>query len=48
MRHPFRRVRNTITYLSVALIGTDTERADYRRQVNRAHALVRSTASPCR
>jgi uncharacterized protein (DUF2236 family) len=49
MRHPFRRVRNTITYLSVALMGTDTERAYYRRQVNRAHALVRSTAgSPVR
>ena len=49
MRHPFRRVRNTITYLSVALLGTDTERAYYRRQVNRAHALVRSGAdSPVR
>jgi uncharacterized protein (DUF2236 family) len=49
MRHPFRRVRHTITYLSVALMGTDTERAYYRRQVNRAHALVRSTAgSPVR
>src|ERR1700734_2729420 len=49
MRHPFRRVRNTITYLSVALMGTDTERAYYRRQVNRAHALVRSTGdSPVR
>jgi uncharacterized protein (DUF2236 family) len=49
MRHPFRRVRNTITYLSVALLGTDTERAYYRRQVNRAHAQVRSTAaSPVR
>src|ERR1700733_5486616 len=49
MRHPFRRVRNTITYLSVALLGTDTERAYYRRQVKRAHALVRSGAdSPVR
>jgi uncharacterized protein (DUF2236 family) len=49
MRHPFRRVRNTITYLSVALMGTDTERVYYRRQVNRAHAQVRSTAgSPVR
>ncbi len=49
MRHPFRRVRNTITYLSVALMGTDGERAYLRRQVNRAHAQVRSGAdSPVR
>jgi uncharacterized protein (DUF2236 family) len=44
MRHPFRRVRSTVTYISVALMGTDAERAYYRRQVNRAHALVRSAA----
>jgi ER-bound oxygenase mpaB/B'/Rubber oxygenase, catalytic domain len=42
MRCPFRRIRTTITYMSVALMGSDTERAYYRRQVNRAHALVRS------
>ena len=49
MRHPFRRIRNTITYMSVALMGTDEERAYYRRQVNRSHALVRSAAdSPVR
>ncbi len=44
MRHPFRRIRSTITYMSVVLMGTDEERAYYRRQVNRAHALVRSAA----
>ncbi len=44
MRHPFRRLRNTITYMSVAVMGTDEERAYYRRQVNRAHAMVRSTS----
>ncbi len=44
MRHPFRRLRHTITYLSVALMGTDAERAYYRRQVNRSHAQVRSAA----
>jgi uncharacterized protein (DUF2236 family) len=43
-RHPLRRIRATITYLSVALMGTDEERAYYRRQVNRAHAQVRSAA----
>jgi uncharacterized protein (DUF2236 family) len=44
MRHPVRRIRNTVTYLSVALLGTPEERAIYRRTVNRAHARVRSTA----
>jgi len=49
MRHPLRRVRNTVSYLSVALMGTDAERAYYRRQVNRTHAQVRSAAdSPVR
>ncbi len=50
MRHPFGRVRNTITYLSVALLGIRHRAAAYyRRQVNRAHALVRSGAdSPVR
>jgi uncharacterized protein (DUF2236 family) len=42
MRCPFRRIRNTVTYMSVALMGTEAERAYFRRQVNRAHALVRS------
>lgn len=45
MRHPLRRLRTTITYLSVAFLGTADERAYYRRQVNRSHARVRSTAS---
>ena len=27
MRHPVRRIRNTVTYLSVALLGTQEERA---------------------
>jgi uncharacterized protein (DUF2236 family) len=44
-RHPFRRIRNTITYVPVALTGTtEEERAYYRRRVNRSHALVRSAA----
>ena len=48
-RHPLRRLRTTLTYLSVAFLGTDEMRAAYRRQVNRAHASVRSTArSPVR
>jgi uncharacterized protein (DUF2236 family) len=49
MRHPLRRIRGTITYLSVAFLGTAEERAFYRRQVNRSHAHVRSAAdSPVR
>ncbi len=42
MRHPLRRARTTVTYLSVALLGTAEERRYYRREVNRSHALVRS------
>ncbi len=48
-RHPVRRIRNTITYLSVALMGTAEERSILRREVNRSHAMVRSSAdSPVR
>lgn len=49
MRHPLRRLRGTLTYLSVAFLGTAEERAFCRRQVNRSHAQVRSAAgSPVR
>jgi uncharacterized protein (DUF2236 family) len=44
MRHPVRRIKTTVTYLSVAFLGTAEERGYCRGQVNRAHALVRSTA----
>lgn len=48
-KHPFKRARTTFTYLAVALMGTDEERATYRRAVNRSHAQVRSTGeSPVR
>ncbi len=43
MRHTVRRWRTTVTYLSVALMGTQGERDAYRRMVNRSHAQVRST-----
>lgn len=47
MRHPVRRWRSTVTYLSVALLGTPAERRYYRRLVGRSHAQVRSApASP--
>lgn len=43
MRHPVRRWRTTLTYLSVALLGTPREREVYRRVVDRSYAQVRST-----
>lgn len=47
MRHPRKRLRTTVTYLAVALLGTDAERAAYRTAVNGQHRQVRSTgASP--
>jgi uncharacterized protein (DUF2236 family) len=44
-RHPLKRLRTTLTYISVALLGTDDERARYREAVNAAHRLVRSDAT---
>src|SRR5271168_4378788 len=41
--HPIKRTRTTITYLAVAMAGTDTQKAAFRRAVNRAHAQVYST-----
>jgi uncharacterized protein (DUF2236 family) len=45
MRHPLRRWVTTVTYLSVALMGTPQERKDYRQVVNRSHAQVESAAN---
>jgi uncharacterized protein (DUF2236 family) len=44
-RHPIKRTRTTLTYLAVATLGTDEEKREYRRNVNRSHAQVRSTES---
>lgn len=41
--HPIKRARTTLTYLAVAISGTDAQKAAYRRAVNRAHAQVYST-----
>ncbi|MFR9751035.1 oxygenase MpaB family protein [Nocardia sp. 004] len=43
--HPAKRMRTTLTYIAVALLGTDAERAAYRAAVNTSHRPVRSTAS---
>jgi uncharacterized protein (DUF2236 family) len=41
-RHPLKRFRTTFSYISVAMLGTDDERARYREAVNGQHRLVRS------
>lgn len=42
MKMPRKRLRTTVTYLSVALMGTDAERAAYRVAVNDQHRQVQS------
>jgi uncharacterized protein (DUF2236 family) len=42
--HPIKRARTTFTYLAVAMAGSETQKAAFRRAVNRAHAQVYSTA----
>lgn len=43
LKHPIKRSRTTFTYLAVALLGNDRDRAAYRQAVNRQHAQVVST-----
>jgi len=40
MKHPIKRSRTTFTYIAVAMLGTDEERAAYRKAVNVQHAQV--------
>ncbi|MGW4365590.1 oxygenase MpaB family protein [Nocardia takedensis] len=42
MRRPMKRARTTTQYLAVAVLGTDEQRAAYRRAVNSVHRRVRS------
>lgn len=42
MRHPVKRGRTTLTYLAVAMLGTEDERALYRESVNLSHRPVHS------
>src|ERR1700751_838855 len=44
-KHPFRRARTTGTYLAVATIGTESDRALIRAAVDVAHRQVLSTSS---
>ncbi len=41
-QHPIKRMRTTVSYLAVALLGTDDERDAFRREVNRSHRPVHS------
>jgi uncharacterized protein (DUF2236 family) len=43
-KHPFKRARTTGTYLAVATIGTESDRALIRGAVDVAHRQVRSTS----
>lgn len=44
-KHPWKRARTTFTYLAVATMGTEQDKREYRKAVNRAHRLVRSDES---
>jgi len=41
-KRPLKRLRTTISYLVIALVGDDHEQAVMRREVNKAHRQVRS------
>lgn len=48
-RHPLKRQRTTLTYLSVALLGDEDDRIRYRSAVDGSHRTIRSTPdSPVR
>ncbi|MEC3916715.1 oxygenase MpaB family protein [Nocardia sp. CDC160] len=42
MLHPIKRLRTTLTYISVALLGNEDDRRDYREAVNRSHRSIHS------
>ena len=41
-RHPIKRLRTTTAYLLVSMLGSDEDRTELRRQIDRVHASVRS------
>ncbi|MBF6081699.1 DUF2236 domain-containing protein [Nocardia cyriacigeorgica] len=45
MVHPLKRLRTTLTYLAVAMMGSEAERAAYREAVNGSHRSIRSKPS---
>ncbi len=44
LKHPVKRTRTTLSYLSVAALGNAEDRKAYREAVNSAHRQVHSTA----
>lgn len=44
-KRPLKRNRTTLTYISVAALGTEAEKETYREWVNKSHRQVRSTES---
>ncbi|WP_406232808.1 oxygenase MpaB family protein [Nocardia sp. NBC_01009] len=40
--HPWKRLRTTLTYLAVAMMGTEEDRAVYREAVNQSHRPIHS------
>ncbi|QLY32783.1 oxygenase MpaB family protein [Nocardia huaxiensis] len=48
-KHPIKRLRTTVTYLAVAMLGTEEDREAYRTAVDSVHKFVRSRpGSPVR
>ncbi|MFA1537955.1 oxygenase MpaB family protein [Actinomadura monticuli] len=41
-KHPVKRARTTLTYIAVAMLGSEDERKAMRQEVNRAHRQVRA------
>lgn len=42
MQHPVKRLRTTLTYLAVAMLGSEQERQAYRQAVDQVHRYIRS------
>ena len=44
-KHPLKRSRTTGYYLAAATVGTDADRALVRKEIDKVHAMIRSTAA---
>lgn len=44
-KHPIKRLRTTSSFLAVAMLGSESDRRAMRREIDRAHATVRSDPS---
>ncbi|WP_460363903.1 oxygenase MpaB family protein [Actinocorallia lasiicapitis] len=43
-KHPLKRLRTTLSYIAIAMLGDDDERTAFRKEVDRQHRQVRSDA----